>query len=171
MLFHIIVILALFLPATLVFADVPLSAIEEPDSDQADIYYNAMIRSIELDKTRWKTFSRSMESGPWFYDTQSLKRKGTKVTAMVTAFPHPQKTAIYSRVYNDHTKIRKLVFETEINCSAHTYRQSQIQVFGYYKELLAEYSQKNTFSPIRLGTTTDTLQNLVCGPAKKKKGR
>ena len=48
----------------------------EPDSDQNDMYYDAMLRSIELDKNRWKSFSRSMESGPWFYDTQSLNLDG-----------------------------------------------------------------------------------------------
>jgi len=38
----------------------------EPDSEQYDMYYDAMIRSIELDTSRWKSFSRSVESGPWF---------------------------------------------------------------------------------------------------------
>ena len=112
-----------------------------------------------------------MESGPWFYDAQSLKRNGKKVTAMVTVFPHPQKTEIYSPVYNDHTKIRKIVFETVIGCNTHTYRQSRIHVYGYDTKLLAEHSNtKNTaFSPIKQGTTTDTLRSMICGPDKKKK--
>jgi len=144
----------------------------EPDSDQYDMYYDAMLRSIELDKSRWKSFSRSMESGPWFYDTQSLKRKGSKLTVLVTVFPHPNKTELYSPVYRDHTKIRKIVFVTEINCSKHTYRQPQISVYGYFHELLAEHSSndnKQGFSPIRPGTTTDTLRSLVCGSDRKKK--
>ena len=126
----------------------------EPDddvveSDQYDMYYDAMLRSIELDKNRWKTFSRSMESGPWFYDTQSLKRDGNKVTVQVTVYPHPSKTELYSPVYRDHTKIRKIVFATEIDCSKHTYRQPQISVYGYNRELLAEHSstgKKQDFS-------------------------
>lgn len=144
----------------------------EPDSDQYDMYYDAMLRSIELDKSRWKSFSRSMESGPWFYDTQSLKRDGNKLTVLVTVFPHPNKTELYSPVYHDHTKIRKIVFATEINCSKHTYRQPQISVYGYDRELLAEHSsigKKQDYSAITPGTTTDTLRSLVCGPDKKKR--
>jgi hypothetical protein len=163
--------IVLFLTVSHVCAENTLATEEEPDSDQSDIYYNAMIRSIDLDKTRWKAFSRSMESGPWFYDTQSLKRNGNKATVLVTVFPHPQKTAIYSSVYSDHSNIKKIVFETEINCNAHTYRQPQIRVYGYYKELLANYStnKKRNYSPIKTGTTTDTLRSMVCGPGKKKK--
>lgn len=145
---------------------------DEPDTGQYDMYYDAMLRSIELDKTRWKSFSRSMESGPWFYDTQSLKRDGNKVVAQVTVFPHPNKTELYKTVYPDHTKIRKIVFVTEINCSKHTYRQPQISIYGYYKELLAEHSsdrKKQIFSPVKPGTTTDTLRTLVCGPDRKKR--
>jgi hypothetical protein len=144
----------------------------EPDSDQYDMYYDAMLRSIELDKSRWKSFSRSMESGPWFYDTQSLKRDGSKLTVLVTVFPHPTKTELYSAVYHDHTKIRKIVFVTELDCSKHTYRQPQISVYGYYRELLAEHSstgKKQDFSAIKPGTTTDTLRSLVCGSGKKKR--
>jgi len=144
----------------------------EPDSDQYDMYYDAMLRSIELDKSRWKSFSRSMESGPWFYDTQSLKRSGNSLTVLVTVFPHPNRTELYSPVYHDHTKIRKIVFSTEINCSSHTYRQPQISVYGYYRELLAEHSsidKKQGFSAIRPGTTTDTLRSLVCGSDRKKR--
>jgi hypothetical protein len=144
----------------------------EPDSDQSDIYYDAMIRSIELDTNRWKSFSRSMESGPWFYDTQGLKRDGSRVTALVTVYPHPNKTELYSSVYPEHTKIRKIVFVTEIDCSKRTYRQPQISVHGYYKGLLAEHSydgKQQNFSPIKPGTTTDTLRSLVCGPDKKKR--
>jgi len=144
----------------------------EPDSDQSDLYYTAMLRSIELDKSRWKSFSRSMESGPWFYDTQSLKRDSNKVTVLVTVFPHPNKTELYSAVYPEHTKIRKIVFVTEINCSKHSYRQPQISVYGYYRELLAEHShnsRERNFSPIKPGTTTDTLRTMVCGPDRKKK--
>jgi hypothetical protein len=104
------------------------------------------------------------------YDTRSLKRMGNTVTAMVTVFPHPQKTALYSSVFSDHTKIRKIVFETEINCKTAAYRQPQIRVYGYYRELLAEHSNnKNGFSSIRQGTTTDTLRSLICRPATKKK--
>lgn len=113
-----------------------------------------------------------MESGPWFYDTQSLKRTGSKVRAMVTVFPHPQKTALYSPVYSDHTKIRKIVFETEIDCKTNTYWQPQIRVYGYYQELLSEHanSDKNhVYSTIRQGTTTDTLRGLICSPVRKKK--
>jgi hypothetical protein len=144
----------------------------EPDTDQYDMYYDAMLRSIELDKSRWKSFSRSMESGPWFYDTQSLKRKGSKLTVLVTVFPHPNKTELYNPVYRDHTKIRKIVFTTEINCSKHAYRQPQISVYGYYGDLLAEHSstgKKQDFSAIKPGTTTDTLRSLVCGSEKKKR--
>jgi hypothetical protein len=173
MFFRFILLTLLALPATFVFADDPVRAESDQDSesDQSDIYYNAMIRSIDLDKTHWKAFSRSMESGPWFYDTRSLKRNGQKVTATVMVFPHPQKTAIYSSVYSDHSKIRKIVFEMEINCAAHTYRQPQIRTYGYYKELLAEHSNRSglSFSSIRKGTTTDTLHGLICTPAKKKK--
>ncbi|MBK5273807.1 MAG: hypothetical protein JJE30_01985 [Desulfuromonadales bacterium] len=144
----------------------------EPDADESDVYYNAMLRSIELDKGRWKSFSRSMESGPWFYDTQSLKRNGNKVTAQVTVYPHPQKTERYNSVHVDHTKIRKIVFLTEINCSQHSYRQPEIRVYGYFSDLLAEHlsnGKKSVFSPIRPGTTTDTLRTLVCIPDRKKK--
>lgn len=142
------------------------------ESEQYDMYYDAMLRSIELDKSRWKTFSRSMESGPWFYDTQSLKRAGNKVTVLVTVFPHPNKTELYRSVYPEHTKIRKIVFVTEIHCSKHSYRQPQISVHGYFKELLVEHvsnAKNQSFSPIRPGTTTDTLRTLVCGPGKKKR--
>jgi hypothetical protein len=148
----------------------PIDAGTEPD--QYDMYYDAMLRSIELDKSRWKSFSRSMESGPWFYDTQGLKRTGTNVSTLVTVFPHPNKTGLYSQVYSEHTKIRKIVFLTEINCSKQTYRQPEINVYGYYRELLAEHSSvvnKRKFSPIQPGTTTDTLRTLVCGPDKKKR--
>jgi hypothetical protein len=173
MFFHLLLIIAVVLNISTVFADEPLSAIEDPGADQSDIYYTAMIRSIDLDKTRWKAFGRSMESGPWFYDTQSLKRKGIMVTTMVTVFPHPEKTEIYSSVYHDHTKIRKIVFDTEINCKMLTYRQPHIRVYGYYNELLTEHSNdKNLdFSPIRQGTTTDTLRSLVCESGRKKKKR
>jgi hypothetical protein len=144
----------------------------DPDTDQSDIYYDAMLRSIELDTNRWKSFSRSMESGPWYYDTQSLKRNGKKVTALVTVFPHPNRTDIYRSVYGEHTKIRKIEFVTEINCAKQTYRQPQIRVYGYFRELLAEHSfngKEQNYSPIKLGTTTDTLRILVCGPDKKKR--
>lgn len=168
--FRSILIALVVFHATLAFADEPISAEDDPGSDQSDIYYNAMIRSIDLDRNRWKSFSRSMESGPWFYDTQSLKRNGNKVTVMVTVFPHPQKTAIYSPVFNDHTKIRTIVFETDIDCKARTYRQPQIRVYGYFRELLAEHvnSGKSGYSSIRQGTTTDTLRSLVCKPDRKK---
>src|SRR5512133_3369229 len=166
MLFRLIVLLILTFPAAFVCAEDSVPAEELPASDQSDMYYNAMIRSIDLDKTRWKPFSRSMESGPWFYDTRSLKRSGKKVTTLVTVFPHPQKTAIYSPVFSDHAKIRKIVFETEITCNTHTYRQPLIQVYGYANELLAEYSNTgNKAAPsIKPGTTTDTLRSLLCGP-------
>jgi hypothetical protein len=170
MLLRLLFILVLTFAATTAVADDTVSADEDPESDQTDVYYNAMIRSIDLDKTRWKPFSRSMESGPWFYDTQSTIRNGQKVSVMVTAFPHPQKSAIYSSVYSDHSKIRKIVFETEINCSAHSYRQPRIRVYGYYKELLAEHTNNSLkFSSIKKGTTTDTLMGLVCGTGNKKR--
>jgi len=170
MLFRLLLILILTLAATTALADDTVSADEDPASEQTDVYYNAMIRSIDLDKTRWKPFSRSMESGPWFYDTQSIRRNGQKVAVMVTVFPHPQKTEMYSSVYSDHTKIRKIVFETDINCTSHTYRQPRIHVYGYNKDLLAEHSNNSSrFSAIKKGTTTDTLQGLVCGTGHKKK--
>jgi hypothetical protein len=148
----------------------PITA--EQDSDQYDIYYDAMLRSIELDTNHWKSFSRSMESGPWFYDTQSLKRDGSTVTALVTVYPHPNKTNLYSSVYPEHTKIRKILFVTEIDCFRQTYRQPQIRVHGYDNELLTEHSsggKKHAFSPIKPGTTTDTLRGLICSPDKKKR--
>jgi hypothetical protein len=90
----------------------------------------------------------------------------------VTVYPHPNRTEFYSSVYPEHTKIRKIVFVTEINCSKRTYRQPRISVHGYFKELLAEHSsdiKKQVFSPIKPGTTTDTLRSLVCTPDKKKR--
>jgi len=144
----------------------------EQDTDQSDIYYDAMLRSIDLDKSRWKSFSRSMEGGPWFYDTQALKRDGSKVTVPVTVFPHPDRTELYRSVYPEHTRIRKIVFVTEIDCSKRTYRQPQIRVYGYYKELLAEHSaegNRQSLSPIKPGTTTDTLRGLVCSPDRKQR--
>jgi hypothetical protein len=148
----------------------PLQA--ESDSDQYDMYYDAMLRSIELDKNRWKSFSRSMESGPWFYDTQGLKRDSSKVTVPVTVYPHPNKTELYRSVYPEHAKIRKIVFATEIDCSKLTYRQPQIHVYGYYGELLIEHApvtKDQGFSPIKAGSTTDTLRTLVCNPDRKKR--
>jgi hypothetical protein len=139
----------------------------EPDSDQSDMFYTAMLGSIELDKTRWKSFSRSMESGPWFYDTQDLKRNRSTVTSVVTVYPHPNRTKIYSSVYPEHTKIRKIVFATEINCLKHTYRQPKIRVYGYSSELLTEHSSEGKtqkFTPIKPGTTIDTLRTLICTP-------
>jgi len=170
--FSLVLILLLALSADPVRAEETEPIHAKPDSDQSDMYYNAMLRSIELDKTRWKSFSRSMESGPWFYDTQSLKRDHNRVTALVTVFPHPKKTELYGAVYPEHAKIRKIVFVTEIDCAKHTCRQPRITVYGYYRELLAEHSYKDrecTFSPINAGTTTDTLRSLVCGPDKKKR--
>ena len=148
----------------------PLQA--EPDSDQYDMYYDAMLRSIELDKSRWKSFSRSMQSGPWFYDTQGLKRDNSKVTVPVTVYPHPNRTELYRSVYPEHTRIRKIDFSTEIDCTKRTYRQPLIRLYGYYKELLAEHSSADkppVFSPIKPGTTTDTLRGLACGPDRKKR--
>ena len=143
----------------------------EPEAEQADVFYDAMLKSIELDKSRWKSFSRSLESGPWFYDTQGLIRKGQKVTALVTAYPHPDRTEIYRSVYSDHSKIRKIVFVTEIDCTRQSYRQPEIYVYGYYKDLLAEHvrpGKELDFSPIKPGTTTDTLRSLICQPDRKK---
>ena len=172
MLFRLIAIVLLALSASSVFAEEPLPATDDPGTYQSDMYYNAMLRSIDLDTKRWKSFSRSIESGPWFYDTQRLKRNGTKVTVMVTVFPHPQKTEIYKTVYSDHTKIREIVFETEINCKKHLYRQPLIRVYGYYNELLTERSNTNHgFSSIRQSTTIDTLRSMICGPDKKKRHR
>jgi len=175
---HFLVRLSLGLSLLAALSAAPVRAAEsgiiqaEPDADQYDMYYDAMLRSIELDKSRWKSFSRSMESGPWFYDTQSLKRDGHRLTVLVTVFPHPKKTELYSPVYHEHTKIRKIVFATEIDCSKHTYRQPLISVYGYYSELLAEHSsvgKKQDFSAITPGTTTDTLRTLVCGSDRKKR--
>lgn len=144
----------------------------DPEQDQSDIYYDAMIRSIELDTSRWKSFSRSMESGPWFYDAQGLKRNNGKVTVPVMVYPHPNRTELYSSVYLEHARIRKIEFVTEIDCSKRTYRQPQIRVHGYFNELLAAHSSEATqmtFSPIKPGTTTDTLRSLVCTPDRKKR--
>jgi hypothetical protein len=162
-----VLILLLALSASPAYAEETEPVHAEPDSDQSDLFYSAMLRSIELDKTRWKSFSRSMESGPWFYDTQNLKRSRSRVTAVVTVYPHPDRTELYRSVYPEHTKIRKIVFVTEINCSKHTYRQPGIRVYGYYTELLAEHSSDSKtqkFSPIKPGTTTDTLRTLICTP-------
>jgi hypothetical protein len=44
-------------------------------------------------------------------------------------------------------------------------------VYGYFNELLVEHIQGGRslkFSPIKPGTTNDTLQNLVCGSGRKK---
>jgi hypothetical protein len=142
----------------------------EPDAEQGDLYYDAMLKSIELDKNRWRSFSRSMEGGPWFYDTQGLKRGNGTVTVPVTVYPHPNRTEVYRSVYPEHAKIRKIVFVTEINCSGKTYRQPRISVHGYFNELLVEHiraGRQLRFSPIKPGTTTDTLRNLVCGSGRK----
>jgi hypothetical protein len=168
----------MFLLLLLVLSFAPARAEEaelienEPDTEQHDLYYDAMLRSIELDMSRWKSFSRSMESGPWFYDTRGLKRDGSLVTVLVTVYPHPQRTELYRSVHSEHTKIRKIVFVTEIDCAERSYRQPLISVHGYYKELLAEHAfdgNKQDFSPIKPGTTTDTLRSLVCGPDKKRR--
>lgn len=167
-----VLILKLVIYARTVHAEEAETIDDGVESDQSDMYYEAMLRSIELDKSRWKTFSRSMESGPWFYDTQSLKRDGNKVTTLVTVYPHPNKTELYRSVYPDHLKIRKIVFVTEINCSNNTYRQPRISVYDYFRELLTEHaynSKDQIFSPIKPGTTTDTLRNLVCVPDKRKR--
>lgn len=175
---HVAVQFCLVLFLLLASSAAPASAEEpepihaESDSDQYDMYYDAMLRSIELDKSRWKSFSRSMESGPWFYDTQGLKRDNSKVTVPVTVYPHPNKTELYRSVYPEHAKIRKIVFVTEIDCSKHTYRQPQIRVYGYFRELLSEHApvtKNQGFSPIKPGTTTDTLRTLVCNPDRKKR--
>jgi len=79
---------------------------------------------------------------------------------------------MYSSVYRDHAKIRKIVFVTEIDCSKRTYRQPLISVHGYFKELLAEHApdgKTQNYSPIRPGTTTDTLRSLVCTSSAKKR--
>jgi hypothetical protein len=148
----------------------PLRA--EADTEQSDVFYDAMLNSIELDRNRWKSFSRSMESGPWFYDTQGLVRNDRKVTAQVTVYPHPNRTELYASVYGDHGKIRKIVFVTEIDCSRQSYRQPEIRAYGYYRELLSEHvvqGKELAFSPIRPGTTTDTLRTLICTPGPRKK--
>ncbi len=152
-------------------AESPVAAEQEPESEQSDLYYSAMIRSIDLDRNRWKPFSRSLEAGPWFYDAQGVAHTGSRASTSVTVFPHPQKTALYNSVYENHAKIRKIVFETEINCSAHTYRQPMITAYGYYNEVLISHSNPGkSFSVIKKGTTTDTLQNLICtgGSVKKR---
>jgi hypothetical protein len=156
-------------PGPLRGEDEPLRAV--PDAEESDLYYSAMLKSIELDRGRWKPFSRTPESGPWFYDTQGLVRKGKTVTVSVTVYPHPNRTDLYRSVYADHTKIRKIDFITEIDCAKKSYRQPEIRVYGYYRDLLAEYrtrERKQPFSPIRPGTTTDTLRTNVC-PAERKK--
>jgi len=78
---------------------------------------------------------------------------------------------MYRSVYPDHAKIRKIVFVTEIHCAKRTYRQPRISVHGYFNELLIEHIQTGRqlgFSPVKQGTTTDTLRALVCGPGRKK---
>lgn len=160
---------ALLRPAPLWGEEEPLRAL--PDAEESDLYYSAMLKSIELDRSRWKPFSRSPESGPWFYDTQGLTRKGKTVTVPVTVYPHPKRTELYRSVYPDHSKIRKIEFITEIDCAKKSYRQPEIRVYGYYRDLLAEYrtkEKKQPFSPIKSGTTTDTLRTNVC-PAERKK--
>lgn len=167
-----VLLLLLFLSAGPVRAEEAGPGHAEPDQEQSDMYYDAMLRSIELDTGRWRSFSRSMESGPWFYDTQGLKRAGSRVTVPVTVYPHPDRTEIYRSVFAEHPRIRKIVFVTEIDCSKGAYRQPLISVHGYYKELLAEHSSggnNQSFSPIRPGTTTDTLRGLVCSPDRKKR--
>lgn len=170
---HLRILIILFfiaLAARAVADETPVTAEEDPESDQSDMYYSAMIRSIDLDKNRWKPLSRTMATGPWFYDSQGLVRTGSTVKTTVTVFPHPLKTELYQSVLSNHTKIRKIVFETEINCSKHLYRQPEISVYGYYNELLTWHANKNRkFSPIKQGTTTDTLQGLVCVTTRKKK--
>jgi len=164
--------IVLSLPAGPVYGEDANPRNAEPEAEQADVFYDAMLSSIELDKSRWKSFSRSLESGPWFYDTQGLIRNGQKVTAQVTAYPHPDRTEIYRSVYSDHTKIRKIVFLTEIDCARRSYRQPEIRVYGYYKELQAEHlrpSKDLDFTPIKAGTTTDTLRSLICLPDRKKR--
>jgi hypothetical protein len=170
MIIRLIVLLVVTFRVSLSLAESPVSADEEPESPQSDIYYNAMIKSIDLDRNRWKPFSRSLEAGPWFYDSTGLIRTGSKVIASVTVFPHPMKTAIYSAVYGNHIKIRKIVFETEINCATHTYRQPLITAYDYYNEILVRHSNPGKeFSAIKKGTTTDTLQSLICVTGARKK--
>lgn len=171
MIIRFILLLTLTLHAVPATAEPPVRAEEEPEAEQSDIYYNAMIKSIDLDKNRWKPFSRSLEAGPWFYDAQGVVHNGAMAKTSVTVFPHPLKTAIYSSVYEHHRKIRKIVFETEINCSAQTYRQPLIIAYGYYNEELIKHANPaRGFSTIQKGTTTDTLQGLICNkrPGKKR---
>jgi len=166
---HILLLFLTFyaLPA---MAEPPVAAEQEPESEQSDLYYSAMLRSIDLDRNRWKPFSRSLEAGPWFYDAQGVTHNGNRTSTSVTVFPHPKKTAIYSQVYENHGKIRKIVFATEINCAAHTYRQPLITAYGYYNEELIRHSNPDgSFSAIKKGTTTDTLQSLLCTNRTKKR--
>ena len=162
--------LLLLVTAPALRAEEPLSAETDPLAEQGDIYYNAMLRSIDLDRSRWKPFSRSPEGGPWFYDSVGLKRNGSRVATSVTVFPHPLKTALYAQVFNDHRKIKKIVFDTEFDCKARSYRQPRIVAYGYYDELLVthNYPDRN-FTPIKQGTTTDTLQGLVCTKSRPNK--
>jgi hypothetical protein len=151
-------------------AEEPLRYDEESDTGQDNAYYNAMLRSINLDRTRWKSFSKSLASGPWFYDTQSIERKSGRVRVNVTAYPNPQNTEIYGSIHSDHIKIRRIEFATEIDCSKKTYRQTHIRSFGYDEQILSEYTYKKNsqkFTAIKPATTTDTLRGLVCSGGRK----
>ena len=54
-----VLFLLLVLPSNPARAEEAASPSAGQDSEQFDMYYDAMLRSIELDKSRWKSFSRS----------------------------------------------------------------------------------------------------------------
>jgi hypothetical protein len=166
--FIIVMILTLCVPPG--FADERMKDSEESDSGLEDAYYNAMLRSISLDRSRWKSFSKSLASGPWFYDTQSITKKSGRVSVRVMVYPNPHNTQLYSSIYSDHSKIRRIFLDTEIDCTRRTYRQPKIQAYGYDESVLSEYIYKNSgqkVSAIKPATMTDTLRGVLCSGSTK----
>jgi hypothetical protein len=152
------------------YADTVVQPDQETDTEMGDAYYNAMLRSINLDRSRWKAFSNSINSGPWFYDTKSIRKKSGRVSAEVTVYPNPHRTELYSSIYSDHVKIRRIVMGTEIDCTAKRYRQTHLQAFGYDEQVLSDYTYKlseQKFVPIKSATMNDTLRGIVCGGGRK----
>lgn len=167
-----ILVIAIVSQAHHALAENPESDPEQMETSQYDAYYNAMLRSINLDRTRWKPLGRSVVSGPWFYDARGISRKNGKLTVEITAYPNPSRSEIYSSVYSDHTKIRRMVFVTEIQCSRRRYRQPLITVYGYDEAILATHSydrRKQPYSPIMKDSTIDTLSRIACDKVTGRK--
>jgi hypothetical protein len=172
MIFRLIACILLTLCVSSSFAEEPLRYNEESYSGMDDAYYDAMLRSINLDRSRWKSFSKSLASGPWFYDTQSIAKRSGRVTVLVMIYPNPHNTQIYSSICSDHSKIRRIKLATEIDCARKTYRQTHIQSFGYDEQIVSEYAYKNSeqkFSAIQPATMTDTLQGIICNGSRKSR--